>query len=58
MNDIKKVVSLKKYNVVIPKLFNLIRNMNHPQQARLLEKAEELLSKERRVDQRRSCRTT
>jgi hypothetical protein len=58
MDDLKKVVALRKYNVFIPKLFNLIRNMNHAQQVRLLEKAEELFSKERRVDQRRSCRIT
>jgi hypothetical protein len=47
MNEFKKVVALKKYSVVIPKLFNLIINMNHAQRARFLEKAEELFSKER-----------
>lgn len=54
MDDYKKVVSLKKYNVVIPKLFNLITNMNNSQQVRLLEKAEELLSKESLIFQRKS----
>ena len=48
MNELEKVVALKKYNVVLPKLFNLIKNMNHAQQARLLEKAEELFSTEKR----------
>ena len=38
MDDLKKVVPLKKYNVVIPKLFNLITNMSNAQQFRLLEK--------------------
>jgi hypothetical protein len=46
MNYCKKVVPLRKYNVVIPKLFNLITNMSNAQQVRLLKKAEELLSKE------------
>jgi hypothetical protein len=49
MDDCKKVVPLRKYNVVIPKLFNLIMNMSNAQQVRLLEKAEELLSKESRI---------
>jgi hypothetical protein len=56
MNVFEKVVTFKKYSVVVPKLFNLILNMNHAQQARLLEKAEELFSNERRVYQRKSCR--
>jgi hypothetical protein len=47
MNEFKKAVVLKKHNFVVPKLFNLIRNMNHTQQARVLEKAEELLSEEK-----------
>ena len=47
LNNLKKVVALRKYNVCIPKLFKLIRNMNHAQQVRLLEKAEELLSQEK-----------
>jgi hypothetical protein len=49
MDECKKVVSLRKYNVVLPKLFNLIMNMSNAQQVRLLEKAEELLSKESRI---------
>ena len=56
MNDLKKVVALRKYNVVIPKLFNLMRNMNHSQQIRLLEKAEKLFSEEMRIYQKNSCR--
>jgi hypothetical protein len=56
MNVFEKVVKFKKYSVVVPKLFNLILHMNHAQQARLLEKAEELFSNERRVYQRKSCR--
>ena len=56
MNAFEKVVPFKKYSVVVPKLFNLILNMNHAQQVRLFEKAEELFSKERRVYQRKSCR--
>jgi type IV pilus assembly protein PilZ len=56
MNASEKVVPFKKYSVVVPKLFNLILNMNHAQQVRLFEKAEELFSKERRVYQRKSCR--
>jgi hypothetical protein len=51
MNDCKKVVGFKKYNVFIPKLFNLITNMSNAQQVRLLQKAEELLSKENHVFQ-------
>jgi hypothetical protein len=56
MNVIEKVVKFKKYSVVVPKLFNLILNMNHAQQTRLLELAGELFSKERRVYNRKSCR--
>jgi Tfp pilus assembly protein PilZ len=56
MNVFQKADNLKKYNVLIPKLFNLIINMNQAQQMRLLIKAEELFSKERRVYQRKSCR--
>jgi Tfp pilus assembly protein PilZ len=55
MGVLGKVVTFKKYSVVVPKLFNLILNMNHVQQVRLLEKAEELFSKERRIHQRKSC---
>jgi hypothetical protein len=47
MNEFNKVVALKKYSVVIPKLFNLIINMNQAQRDRLLERAEELFSNER-----------
>jgi hypothetical protein len=34
MDDGKKVVLLRKYNVVLPKLFNLIMNMSNAQQVR------------------------
>ena len=49
MNNLKKVVPLRKYNIVLPKLFNLIMNMSNAQQVRLLKKAEELLSEEKRI---------
>jgi Tfp pilus assembly protein PilZ len=47
--------SLKKYNVVIPKLFQIILNLPEEKQVALLQHAEELLVKERRAFIRKSC---
>jgi Tfp pilus assembly protein PilZ len=47
--------SLKKYNVVIPKLFQIILNLPEEKQLALLQHAEELLVKERRAFVRKSC---
>ena len=57
MNPAKtnKICKIKKYNIVIYKLFNLILNMNAAQQVRLFEKAEKIFH-ERRSDVRKSCK--
>ena len=57
MNPAKadKIHKIKKYNIVIYKLFNLILNMNAVQQVTLLEKAEKLFQ-ERRSNIRKSCK--
>ena len=47
--------SLKKYNVVIPKLFQIILNLPVEKQLALLQHAEELLVKERRAFIRKKC---
>ncbi len=47
--------SLKKYNVVIPKLFQIILNLPEEKQSVLLQYAEDLLTKERRAFIRKSC---
>ena len=47
--------ALKKYNVVIPKLFQIILNLPEEKQLALLQHAEELLVKERRAFIRKSC---
>ena len=47
--------SLKKYNVVIPKLFQIILNLPEEKQLALLQYAEELLIKERRAFVRKKC---
>ena len=47
--------ALKKYNVVIPKLFQIILNLPEEKQLALLQHAEELLVKERRAFVRKSC---
>jgi Tfp pilus assembly protein PilZ len=47
--------SLKKYNVVIPKLFQIILNLPEEKQHLLLQYAEELLIKERRAFIRKKC---
>jgi len=46
---------LKKYNVVIPKLFQLVLNLPEEKQAVLLKYAEDLLTVERRAYIRKSC---
>jgi Tfp pilus assembly protein PilZ len=47
--------TLKKYNVVIPKLFQIILNISEDKQLLLLQYAEELLVKERRSFIRKTC---
>jgi Tfp pilus assembly protein PilZ len=47
--------SLKKYNVVLPKLFQTVINLGEEQQLALLRHAEELLVKEKRVNARKPC---
>ncbi|MEE4263814.1 MAG: PilZ domain-containing protein [Desulfobacteraceae bacterium] len=47
--------ALKKYNVVIPKLFQIILNLPEEKQLALLQHAEELLVRERRAFIRKTC---
>ena len=47
--------ALKKYNVVIPKLFQIILNLPEDKQSVLLKQAEDLLTKEMRAFIRKSC---
>jgi Tfp pilus assembly protein PilZ len=47
--------SIKKYNVVIPKLFQAIISLGEEQQQALLRHAEELLVNEKRANARKSC---
>lgn len=47
--------TLQKYNVVIPKLFQIILNLPEDKQSVLLKYAEDLLTKERRAFIRKSC---
>lgn len=47
--------ALQKYNVVIPKLFQIILNLPEDKQSVLLKYAEDLLKKERRAFIRKSC---
>lgn len=47
--------SLKKYNVVIPKLFQIILNLPEEKQQILLQYAEDLLIRERRAFIRKTC---
>ena len=46
---------VKKYNVVIPKLFQLVLNLSEEKQSALLKYAEDLLSVEKRAYIRKSC---
>ena len=48
-------IALKKYNVVIPKLFQIILNLPEDKQLELLQHAEELLIRERRAFVRKTC---
>ena len=48
-------IALKKYNVVIPKLFQIILNLPEDKQLELLQHAEDLLIKERRAFIRKTC---
>ena len=54
MNVEKKAI--KKYNVVISKLFEIVINLGEEQQEALLRHAEELLVKEKRSGIRKPCR--
>ena len=47
--------SIKKYNVVIPKLFQTVISLGEEQQLALLRHAEELLGNEKRANARKSC---
>ena len=47
--------ALKKYNVIIPKLFQIILNISEDKQLLLLQYAEDLLVKERRAFVRKTC---
>jgi Tfp pilus assembly protein PilZ len=49
------VREIKKYNVVIPKLFQTVINLGEEQQMALLQHAEELLLEEKRASVRKSC---
>ena len=53
MNAQKKTI--KKYNVIISKLFQTIINLEEEQQLALLHHAEKLLVKEKRAKLRKSC---
>jgi len=46
---------VKKYNVVIPKLFQLVLNLPEEKQTALLKYAEDLLTVEKRAYIRKSC---
>ena len=46
---------VKKYNVVIPKLFQLVLNLPEEKQTVLLKYAEDLLTVEKRAYIRKSC---
>jgi Tfp pilus assembly protein PilZ len=45
----------KKYNVTISKLFQLVISLSEEQQLALLQRAEELLIAEKRINVRKSC---
>jgi Tfp pilus assembly protein PilZ len=47
--------AIKKYNVIIPKLFQIILNISEDKQLLLLQYAEDLLVKERRAFVRKTC---
>lgn len=47
--------TLKKYNIVISKLFQIVLDLNEEQQLSLLRYAEDLFIKEKRLNIRKSC---
>jgi Tfp pilus assembly protein PilZ len=49
---------MKRYNVVIPKLFQLVLNLPEDKQSALLKYAEDLLTVEKRAYIRKSCSIT
>ena len=51
----KKVKETKRYNIAIPRLFEVILGMNEEQQATLLRQAGELVRSDRRVFRRKLC---
>lgn len=51
----KKAKEFKKYNVAIPRLFEVILGMNEEQQAELLRYADKLIKNDRRGFRRKSC---
>ena len=56
LNKSQKVLKFRKYNTAYAKLSHLILDLNEVQQVALLQKAEELFSKENRAYPRKSCR--
>ena len=56
LNKSQKVLKFRKYNTAFAKLSHLILDLNEAQQVALLQKAEELFSKENRAYPRKSCR--
>jgi len=48
-------IKLKKYNIRIAKLLDVILNMNEKQQETILQHAEELVRGDRRISDRKSC---
>jgi hypothetical protein len=51
----QKPVKLKKYNIRIAKLLDVILNMSEEQQETILKHAEELVRGDRRISDRKSC---
>mgnify|MGYP001124049180 CR=1 FL=1 len=51
----QKKVELKKYNIRIAKLLDVILNMNEEQQQTILQHAEDLVRGDRRFSNRKSC---
>jgi len=48
-------VTLKKYNITIARLLDVILTMNESQQKIILQQAEDLVKGERRISERKSC---
>ena len=51
----QNTVKLKKYNVAIARLWEVILSMSEEQQEKILQQAEDLLKGDRRVFARKSC---